>query len=745
VQRQWFEEVSVALANTECLSTKKLQQLIDNGGSISPHPVCESALLHLQDLLTKCLLLDDRAKQCLSSRANSVTVKSVIDDASQVAVYLPNVAALHTANSAAAEWTMAVDKSLVQRLVYVDVLESKVVEAQSIPLHLDRLSQLESLIAEARSWSERTAKTFLKKHSTLSLIEVLTPRTDIGANSVARIRRRKQLKDLDDIEYNADTSAVLHLLSDISEDFMPDSAKLVSAYHSDTLNEIESMMTLRAFNVTRTSDITTEKFCLCRQLCSNNMLQCELCKDLYHAECLSVAKSAYKSSVLTLFSDRFLCPVCVRSRRPRLEAVLSLLVALQKLPVRVAAGEVLQLVAERAISWQESARRLLALDDIAVALSHAGTDTDRKPAMTELQHRLPAPQHWAESRKYGPVETESTAPFEHAYSSVSKHNASVPHQSCGMQRKSTVSSMLAPELYGRLEQLMVEGDLLELTLDEIQQLWKLWKACHQKSVDGPSLSHVPGLKDDYFRVKMEAVTDDQRRKKRKHLEVRSEDSGMELIVTQKKFKSGEMQRDRMIQDGKRNKMLIKKGQRKQQQHSFDEDVAQTDSIEDDCSAARCLKPSGHEVDWVQCDKCQLWFHLICVGLTTHDVASDIEYLCQLCCGVDKPVVNYYTSDIPASAGNTSHHVLPSAVCSNAQVEVNFTCLPSDKVYHMSATVDAGCSQSPTLPVHSEQMVYVEGDNLLDNEIVCCTDDQVVYYGESIEAAQQMMNTARDII
>lgn len=60
----------------------------------------------------------------------------------------------------------------VQRLVYVDVLESKVVEAQSIPLHLDRLSQLESLIAEARSWSERTAKTFLKKHSTLSLIEV---------------------------------------------------------------------------------------------------------------------------------------------------------------------------------------------------------------------------------------------------------------------------------------------------------------------------------------------------------------------------------------------------------------------------------------------------------------------------------------------------------------------------------------------------------------------------------------------
>ena len=56
--------------------------------------------------------------------------------------------------------------------VYVEVLESKVKEAKSIPLHLEHLTQLESLIADARSWSDRTAKIFLKKRSTMSLLEV---------------------------------------------------------------------------------------------------------------------------------------------------------------------------------------------------------------------------------------------------------------------------------------------------------------------------------------------------------------------------------------------------------------------------------------------------------------------------------------------------------------------------------------------------------------------------------------------
>lgn len=51
---------------------------------------------------------------------------------------------------------------------------------------------------------------------------------------------------------------------------------------------------------------------------------------------------------------KFLCPLCLRSRRPRLETILSLLVSLQKLPVRMAEGEALQCLTERAMAWQAS-------------------------------------------------------------------------------------------------------------------------------------------------------------------------------------------------------------------------------------------------------------------------------------------------------------------------------------------------------------------------------------------------------
>ena len=66
---------------------------------------------------------------------------------------------------------------------------------------------------------------------------------------------------------------------------------------------------------------------------------------------------------------KFLCPLCLRSRRPRLETILSLLVSLQKLPVRMPEGEALQCLTERAMAWQDKARQVLATDEFATALA----------------------------------------------------------------------------------------------------------------------------------------------------------------------------------------------------------------------------------------------------------------------------------------------------------------------------------------------------------------------------------------
>ena len=66
---------------------------------------------------------------------------------------------------------------------------------------------------------------------------------------------------------------------------------------------------------------------------------------------------------------KFLCPACLRSRRPRLETILSLLVSLQKLTVRLPEGEALQCLTERAMAWQDRARTVLGAPELASALS----------------------------------------------------------------------------------------------------------------------------------------------------------------------------------------------------------------------------------------------------------------------------------------------------------------------------------------------------------------------------------------
>ena len=37
-----------------------------------------------------------------------------------------------------------------------------------------------------------------------------------------------------------------------------------------------------------------------------------------------------------------------------------------------------------------------------------------------------------------------------------------------------------------------------------------------------------------------------------------------------------------------------------------------------------------QVHWVQCDKCELWYHLFCIGLKPHDIKEDEDFNCKNC-------------------------------------------------------------------------------------------------------------------
>lgn len=129
-------------------------------------------------------------------------------------------------------------------------------------------------------------------------------------------------------------------------------------------------------NGTGTPPCTTppQSVCVCGGEPRAPQLRCHLCKDWFHGGCVPFPSLLPPSGTLTNllcwwdWESCFLCPRCQRSRRPRLETILALLVALQRLPVRLPEGEALQCLTERAINWQGRAKELLECPELQQAL-----------------------------------------------------------------------------------------------------------------------------------------------------------------------------------------------------------------------------------------------------------------------------------------------------------------------------------------------------------------------------------------
>ena len=180
------------------------------------------------------------------------------------------------------------------------------------------------------------------------------------------------------------------------------------AFKEGEQKEKEGILQLRRTNSAKPSPLAPSlmassptSICVCGQVPAGvGALQCDLCQDWFHGQCVSVPhlltspKPSLTSSPLLAWWEwdtKFLCPLCMRSRRPRLETILALLVALQRLPVRLPEGEALQCLTERAIGWQDRARKALASEDVTALLRH----------LAELRQQLQA--------KPRPVYTSATA------------------------------------------------------------------------------------------------------------------------------------------------------------------------------------------------------------------------------------------------------------------------------------------------------------------------------------------------
>uniref|UniRef100_A0A673YIL3 [histone H3]-trimethyl-L-lysine(4) demethylase n=1 Tax=Salmo trutta TaxID=8032 RepID=A0A673YIL3_SALTR len=445
-QARWLEVVQGASSQPHSLCLDTMRRLIDQGVGLASHALVERAMARLQELLTMSEHWEERALTCILSRPCHCveTLEAALQEVASIPAYLPNCLLLKDTVDQAKDWLQEADTLQVGgRIPVLDTLTDLVSRAKTISVWLDPLARLEALVSDVQAWKEIAAKTFLMKNSPYSLLEVLCPRCEAGTGS--QKSKSKRAKDV--AQFNKRSGTWLDCLSDVENALLEskDSASAMATLAEVRQKEMESLLALRASNESKllqTGDCGALRVCVCHNAPLGAMLQCELCSDTFHRSCVSGSNQDPQPN------HAWLCPHCRRSEKPPLDRVLPLLASLQRIRVRLPEGDALRFLIERTVRWQHRMQQASAEGVLGVSLtSH---------------------QRWGSS-------SPTTAPSRETYSA----SFYTDHQCIPLQG-------LSPEL----EELMVEGFLLQVTLPETQQLYmSLSRLDSHNLTDSPSPQH----------------------------------------------------------------------------------------------------------------------------------------------------------------------------------------------------------------------------------------------------------------
>ncbi|XP_075997057.1 lysine (K)-specific demethylase 5Ba isoform X2 [Genypterus blacodes] len=595
-QARWLEGVQQASSRPDSLCLDTMRRLIDQGVGLAPHSSVERAMARLQELLTVSEQWEERVLNLMEARPyHSIeTLEAALQEVENIPAYLPNCLQLKDIVVKAEDWLHEVETlQLGGRIPVLDSLSELVVRAEGIPVRLDPLNRLEALISDVQTWKESAAKTFLLKNSPYSLLEVLCPRCEVGTGH--QRSKSKKAKDTPPISKRA--LAKLDCLSDVDRALSEskDSASAMATLAEVHQKEMELLLALRASNESKllpAENCCALSVCVCQKAPSGAMVQCELCRDVYHHGCIGTTADLQPGHA-------WLCPLCQRSRKPPLDKVLPLLASLQRIRVRLPEGDALRFLIERTVRWQHRVQQACA-DGMLESVSKAANGKGRV---------------WPRISSHPTQETKTSFYTEHM---------SIPLQGLG------------PEL----EELMVEGFLLQVTLPETEQLYRYLL---YKLAPLPSQSPPCGKS-----------TDDEEEEEEEHPSPRESahhvKNGLSSIkketVNGKRTKRRKDSSDSSDQHKEKAKKSRKKKCKKSRERSERSEEAKSscspsnsssdhlpsDSEEDFslCAAPWCREPEGDEVNWVQCDgNCNQWFHQVCVGVSAERAEKE-DYVCISC-------------------------------------------------------------------------------------------------------------------
>ena len=294
---------------------------------------------------------------------------------------------------------------------------------------------------------------------------------------------------------------------------------------------------------------------------------------------------------------KFLCPKCLRSRRPRLETILSLLVALNKITVRLPEGEALQCLTERAMAWRDRAQKALDESDVAIALKKLSEQnkTESSAANNSKSNKKGKSSKKAENDEdsEGPPSTldssltDSESGHEMDASNKSSEDAELKGKEPETKTFRPPEVKLSNKSLNTLETLMLEGDLLEVSMDETQHIWRVLQATEpRRSKRYPDLNRLEEQLENVREEKIKA-------KKKRKLEIAEAQKNKNQENESNEPKPKKAREDktspRKPQEGSGKKQQSRR-KRKNSESSEQEEE------QEDCSAnPKCQRPTGKEV------------------------------------------------------------------------------------------------------------------------------------------------------
>ncbi|KAM8717440.1 hypothetical protein ACLKA7_004179 [Drosophila subpalustris] len=711
----------------------------------------------------------------LNQQHELAEIEQFLKSASDINGQVPSHGLLKDALRKAREWLRSVEQlQQNNHVTYCHTLEAMIERGLSIPIQLEELSRMQGHLNSAHQWKENTARAFLKKGTFYTLLEVLMPRADA---------------------INIDSDLKPRFQDDFLKDKNP--AEIVASFKHAEEQELRDMRDLRRQNMSK--NMLRDFFCLCKTEFRGLMHNCQLCRDWFHDDCvpppghLGTQQQNGNSGALngggggnnaaTLSGQpKWLCPSCVRSKRPRLETILPLLVQLQQLPMRLPEDEALRCLAERAMNWQDRARKALSSPDVSAALEAIISQQQKRrsessncaaavlgnissPRKPRRMHNLSKQENNATNTPRSESDAEDVDDVdddddddecrlrivEDGYSNDEDEQLTRLATSNAQYSSTDLLKLLSDSEIENLLELMMEGDLLEVSLDETLELWRILETMPPTTLQSEAKARVAQhLQQQQLRQQQQqsSTTTATTVASSSSIHSGAEDSNDSLLVqnspspgTGASGVHGARNKKRRSNDasganaavprkkqstpkqtpGKKSAALRKSdskastspgvdadaenkqanggnttaattptavgtatttgaatpspaaghkkrkrttttnnnsgsnnsssntnnavggaptagnnntptggggGQKKHAQRT--QQTAQEDD-EEECRAENCHKPTGREVDWVQCDGgCNEWFHMYCVGLNRSQIKADDDYICIRC-------------------------------------------------------------------------------------------------------------------